>query len=120
MTTTQTGNTAETLAADHLTRQGLKIIARNVRCRGGEVDLIAEHRGTVVFVEVRLRKSQRFGGAAESITATKQARIVLAATHWLNGAGRAQADRPCRFDVVLMDGLSSSKIEWIPDAFSAD
>ena len=119
-TTTQTGSDAEAVAARHLERQGMKIIARNVRCRGGEVDLIADHHGVVVFVEVRLRKSMRFGGAVESITATKRARIILAAQHWLAGAGRRFSDSPCRFDAVLMHGLAPAQLEWIRDAFSAD
>ena len=113
------GAAAEALAAAHLAGRGLAILARNVRCRGGEVDLIADDAGCVVFVEVRLRKSARFGGAAASITATKQRRVILAAQHWLTGAGRAHAQRPCRFDAVLLDGLDATRIEWIRGAFDA-
>lgn len=120
MTTTQQGLEAETVAAKYLEGRGLKILARNVHCRGGEVDLIALHRGVVVFVEVRLRKHASFGGAAESITATKQRRIILAAQHWLAGAGRRHQDAPCRFDAVLMTGCDTAQLQWIPDAFSVD
>ena len=67
------GAAAEALAAEHLAAQGLRLIARNVRCRGGEVDLICLDRSHVVFVEVRLRTSTRFGGAAASITVTYSA-----------------------------------------------
>ena len=113
------GAAAEALAATHLERHGLTILARNVRCRGGEVDLIAEDKGSIVFVEVRLRSSARFGGAAASITATKQRRIIIAAQTWLNGAGQRHASRACRFDAILLDGLDAARIEWLRGAFDA-
>lgn len=119
-TTSASGAAAEALAARHLEAAGLKVIARNVRCRGGEVDLICEDRGAIVFVEVRLRGNARFGGAAASITATKQSRIILAAQHWLAGAGARFADRACRFDAVLLASLDAASIEWIRDAFRLD
>ena len=112
------GATAEALAADFLTRQGLHIIARNYRVRGGEIDLIAADGDTLVFVEVRLRRSQDHGGAAASITARKQGRIVLAARHWLSA--RQRHDAPCRFDCVLFAALDESQMEWIRDAFAAE
>lgn len=111
------GSAAEALAERFLTRQGLIVLGRNMRCRGGEVDLICLDRGTVAFVEVRLRSNPRFGGAAASITATKRQRIVLAARWWLAGAGRRHADRPCRFDAVLMSALDDASIEWLKGAF---
>lgn len=113
------GAAAEALAARHLERHGLTIIARNVRCRGGEVDLIADDGRSLVFVEVRLRKNGRFGGAAASITASKQQRVILAAQHWLAGDGRRHANRACRFDAILLDGLDAARIEWIRGAFDA-
>lgn len=113
------GAAAEALAARHLEQHGLTIIARNVRCRGGEVDLIADDGRSLVFVEVRLRKNGRFGGAAASITASKQQRVILAAQHWLAGDGRRHANRACRFDAVLLDGLDAARIEWIRGAFDA-
>jgi len=113
------GAAAEALAAAHLEERGLRILARNVRCRGGEVDLIAEEHGSIVFAEVRLRGSTRFGGAAASITAAKQRRIVIAAQTWLAGAGRQFAQRPCRFDALLLDGLEPTRIDWIRGAFDA-
>lgn len=108
------GHAAEALAARHLERHGLRILARNFRCRGGEIDLVCEDGRTLVFVEVRRRRDARHGGAAESITAAKQARIVLAARHYLAG-GR---ERPCRFDALLIDG-EPARIEWLRDAFRA-
>ncbi len=113
------GAAAEALAARHLERHSLTIIARNVRCRGGEVDLIADDGRSLVFVEVRLRKNGRFGGAAASITASKQQRVILAAQHWLAGDGRRHANRACRFDAILLDGLDAARIEWIRGAFDA-
>jgi putative endonuclease len=113
------GAAAEALAARHLECHGLTIIARNVRCRGGEVDLIADDGRSLVFVEVRLRKNGRFGGAAASITASKQRRVILAAQHWLAGDGRRHANRACRFDAILLDGLDAARIEWIRGAFDA-
>lgn len=109
------GEAAERLAADYLARRGLRILERNFRVRGGEVDLVCEDGAIWVFVEVRLRSDARFGGAAASIDARKQRRIVLAARHWL--AGRPQ--RPCRFDALLLDALDAGRIEWVRDAFAA-
>jgi len=106
---------AEELVAELFRRAGLTILARNWRCRHGEIDLIADERGTLVFAEVRYRGDARFGGAAESITQAKRARIVAAANLYL--VGRPQAD--CRFDVLLLDALQASRIRWIRNAFSA-
>lgn len=110
------GQAAENLAAAYLRRHGLKTVARNYRCRGGEVDLICTDGSTLVFVEVRLRRSSGFGGAAASITAAKRRRILTAARHYLAGA----RERACRFDVVLFERLEHDAVEWIRDAFSAD
>ncbi len=110
------GDSAENLAAAFLRRQGLKIVARNYRCRFGEIDLIVESGATLVFVEVRARKSEDFGGPAESITAAKRRRLVAAARHYLAAAGR---DCPSRFDVVLLRG-EQPEIEWIANAFGED
>jgi len=109
------GQLAEERAAAWLTANGLKILARNVRCRGGELDLVCLEGGTLVFVEVRLRTNPRFGGAAESITAAKRRRIVFAAKWWLIRAGRMYQDRPCRFDAVLFD--NATEPQWIRGAF---
>lgn len=107
------GGAAEEIAARHLARHGLVILDRNYRCRGGEIDLVARDGETLVFVEVRLRRSQRFGGAGASVDARKQARVLVAARHYLAGRG----ERPCRCDVVALDALDPARIEWIRDAF---
>ena len=108
------GRLAEDLAARFLERHGLAVVARNFRCRGGELDLVCRDANTLVFVEVRLRRNAAYGGAAESITARKQRRVVLAARHYL--ATHRQSERACRFDCVLLDG---EKIDWLRDAFAA-
>ena len=109
------GAAAEELAARHLLAHGLRIVDRNFRVRGGEIDLIARDGQTLVFVEVRLRSRADFGGAAASITARKQQRVILAASHYL----LAHGEQPCRFDAILLDALDANAIEWLKGAFSA-
>jgi putative endonuclease len=109
------GAAAEELAARHLQAHGLRIIERNFRVRGGEIDLIAQDGKNLVFVEVRLRSRADFGGAAASITARKQQRIILAARHYLQTHG----EQACRFDCVLLDALDAKTVEWLKGAFSA-
>lgn len=108
------GQQAEDLAAAFLQRQGLTIVERNFRVRGGEIDLVARQGSTLVFVEVRLRSRADFGGAAASITAQKQARLIRAAEHYLLRFTRLP---PCRFDALLMTELDGERIEWLRDAF---
>jgi putative endonuclease len=111
----QAGARAEELCAELLRRAGLRVLARNWRCRHGEIDLVAEEGGTLVFAEVRLRRDGRFGGAAESVTSAKQARLIAAARLYL----MRRPDADCRFDVLLLDSLESSRIRWIRNAFTA-
>lgn len=113
---TTDGARAEALAAIWLERQGLLVLERNFRIRGGEIDLVCRDGRSLVFVEIRLRRNAGFGGAAASITANKRRRLVLAARHYL----ACQPDADCRFDCVLMDALSESAIEWVRNAFTAD
>lgn len=113
------GIVAERLAARFLERQGLAVVARNYRCRGGEVDLICRDGRALVFVEVRLRRSMSHGGAAASITTVKQRRIVLAARHYLASRPCADGECDCRFDCLLLDRVAEAAIVWIRDAFSA-
>ncbi|HZX33612.1 MAG TPA: YraN family protein [Rhodocyclaceae bacterium] len=110
------GQAAEALAARHLEQHGLRVMQRNFRIRGGEIDLICRDGRTLVFVEVRLRSRQDFGGAGASITAAKRRRIILAARHYLV----RQPDTECRFDCVLLNNLDEKALEWIPNAFTAD
>ena len=107
------GVQAEELALEFLVGQGLRLKVRNYACRLGEIDLVLEEGNTVVFVEVRQRRSQNFGGAAESITARKRAKLLATARHFLAGQRTLPA---CRFDAVLVDG--SGQVQWIRDAIS--
>ena len=104
------GVAAEALAAKFLAARGLAIVGRNYRCRGGEIDIIAREGRTIVFVEVRMRRSRAFGGAAESITGAKRRRLRLAAEHYL---ARLPKEPPCRFDAILLDALADERIEWL-------
>jgi len=105
------GEQAEDQAAAWLQRQGLTLVARNHRCKGGEIDLIMRDGDTLVFVEVRRRNSTRFGGAAASVTAAKQRKLRHAALHYLQGL---KTEPPCRFDII---GIDPDGIQWIRDAF---
>ena len=109
------GARAEELCAELLRKAGLRVLARNWRCRHGEIDLVAEDGRTLVFAEVRLRHDERFGGAAESITAAKRARLIAAARLYL----ARRPDAVCRFDVLLLDALEASHVQWIRNAFTA-
>ncbi|HSA88286.1 MAG TPA: YraN family protein [Burkholderiales bacterium] len=106
------GARAEDLCAALMRAAGLRLLERNWRCRLGEIDLVAEERGMLVFAEVRMRSRPGFGGAGESVTAAKRQRLLAAARLYL--AHRPQA--PCRFDVFLVDGPAAS-VQWIRDAF---
>lgn len=110
------GDAAEGAAAAYLESHGLRVIARQVRFREGEIDLVCRDGASLVFVEVRLRSSARFGGAAASVTAAKQQRLIRAAQHYLlsHHGSRLPA---CRFDVVSVQ--ADGTIEWIPDAFAS-
>jgi putative endonuclease len=109
------GRRAEQQAAAFLESRGLRILARNWRCRMGEIDLVAADAGTVVFAEVRARASRAFGGAAESIDRAKRRKLIAAASLFLS---TRNPEAPCRFDALLLDG--DGAIEWIRDAFRPD
>lgn len=120
VTTKGLGDEGEALALAYLLEQGMALVRRNYRVaagprrRGGEVDLIMRDRdGTLVFVEVRKRRGAGFGGAAGSVTWSKQRSIVLAAQHFLRSAASLP---PCRFDVVTIE---SGRVQWLKAAFDA-
>ena len=106
------GARAEAIAADYLARRGLTLVARNYRTRHGEIDLVMRDGDTLVFVEVRMRSRNDYGGAAGSVTAAKQERWIAASLAYLAQLGR---EPPCRFDVVLLDGLDASRVTWERD-----
>ena len=106
------GKFAENRAETLLKSAGLVIVARNWRCRHGEIDLIAKDGNTLVFVEVRSRSRAVFGSAADSITANKQRRIIAAARLYLATLKSIPA---CRFDVVTLD--ADGEPVWLKSAF---
>jgi putative endonuclease len=117
LTTKAAGDAAESQALAHLLAAGLRLVQRNYRTPGrggGEIDLVMrEPGGTLVFVEVRRRSGKAFGGAAASVSAAKQRRIVFAARHYLMRLG---SPPPCRFDVVCVEGAG---VQWLRAAFDA-
>lgn len=108
------GAWAEILCAEHLEQAGLKILERNYRIRGGEIDIIAlDNSQTTIFVEVKQRTSSSHGTAGEYINARKAALIRRAALHFLG-----RDDLPCRFDAVLIEGSRAKpKVTWLQDVF---
>ena len=113
------GDAAEAEACARLEAAGCRILGRNVRYREGEIDIVADDRGTLVFVEVRMRRSDRFGGADGSVDAFKRRRLVRAAQHFLlQHFGGGSRTPPCRFDVITADGDGIR--DWIRDAFAAE
>ncbi len=111
------GRQAETLAWEYLQSRGLRLLQRNFRSRRGEIDLVLQDHGSLVFVEVRYRHASRFGSGAESVDRHKQSKLIACAQHFLQTYPK-MARQPCRFDVVSVGG-SGESIEWIRDAFDA-
>jgi putative endonuclease len=111
------GAAGEELAALFLQRLKYRIMARNFRCKGGEVDIIARDGKTLVFVEVKTRRNLAYGVPQSAVTPFKQRQISKAALTWL--AKNRLHDAAARFDViaVLFDAAGSSQIEHIPNAF---
>jgi len=113
------GRWAEGLAERYLRERELRLLARNYRYRGGEIDLIMEHTGITVFVEVRYRQHEAYGSPAESVDRRKQQRLIKTANHFLQ-AEDSRRDCDCRFDVIGITGtVTAPSIEWIRDAFQA-
>jgi putative endonuclease len=113
------GIIGEELAAAALTDRGYAILERRYRTRHGEIDIIAEHEGTLVFVEVRARASAEFGRAAETVTDVKKRKVTAMAVEYL--ARHGITHRPCRFDVVAIDEAMgpAPEITVYPAAFDA-
>jgi putative endonuclease len=111
--TQRIGREAETRAEAMLLARGLRLLTRNYRCRGGEIDLIMRDGGHLVFIEVRYRRAASHGGALASVDAHKRRRLITAAQHYLMSSGW---QGPCRFDVVGLEGNAAG--HWVRDAFS--
>jgi putative endonuclease len=111
------GDSFEQRACAELEDAGLRLLTRNYTTRHGELDLVMRDGDTVVFVEVRYRKSASHGDAATSVTVSKQGKLISAAQHWL-AAHPQHARRACRFDVVTYDGPAETiRQHWLRGAF---
>jgi len=123
-TTREQGQYTENLACQYLEDKGLKLLQRNFHCRFGEIDLIMQHNDSLVFVEVRYRRNTDFGSGAESITASKQSKLIKTASAYLQQHAKL-SKHPARFDVVSITGpietsnINNINIDWIENAFGA-
>lgn len=116
--TAELGASAEESACRYLLDQGHQLLARNYRCRYGEIDLIMGDGSTIVFVEVRMRSRTDYGSGAESVDARKQGRLLRSAEHYLKRHGKLLAS--CRFDVVSIHRAGKEdRLKWIRNAFGA-
>jgi len=124
VTTREQGEYTENIACQYLENKGFKLIEKNFNCRVGEIDLIMKDNDSIVFVEVRYRRSNNFGSAAESITASKQAKLIKTASLYLQQHAKLN-NYPTRFDVVSITGfiettdINTINFDWIENAFGA-
>jgi putative endonuclease len=115
--TTQIGHAAESAACRYLEDQGLILLARNYRSRFGEIDLIMRDQTTLVFVEVRQRRSEAYGTPAETVGVRKQAKLRATAEHYLQ-QNPQESQKPCRFDIVaITDDTRGQQTQWLRNAF---
>jgi putative endonuclease len=117
----QRGGAAEALAAEYLKSHGLALLARNVRCKGGEIDLLCRDGDVLVVVEVRQRSRYDYGGALGSVTWQKRRKIIRA-TRFLLQTAPQWRNHLLRFDVIGVQGLPdrAHELKWVKDAFRAD
>jgi len=111
------GREVEDQARQYLAARGLRLLQRNFRSRHGEIDLVMQDRDSLVFIEVRYRRSPAFGSAAESVDQRKQARLLACARRYLQLHPQC-AQLPCRFDVISVNGAGNT-LDWIRNAFTA-
>jgi putative endonuclease len=110
------GDAGEDLACAHLRARGMKVLARNYRCRSGEIDVVADDRGTLVFVEVKERRGDAHGSAVEAVTPEKRRRVVRAARAY--AATHGLSESPIRFDVLAIDwGAEGPRVRHDAGAF---
>ncbi|WP_265497239.1 YraN family protein [Providencia rustigianii] len=110
-----TGRHYENQALAYLQQQGLTLIARNVRCRMGEIDLIMRDGTVLVFVEVRFRKNSDYGNALLSVNWHKRRKILATAQYWLAQRQQSFETTPCRFDIYAITG---KQFEWVQNVFN--
>ncbi len=108
----QRGEQSEQLACDYLIKQGLQLVKKNYLCQYGELDLIMKDKNALVIIEVRFRKSNKYGSAEESVTPKKQSRIIAATQHYLL---HHSYNGDIRFDVIAI--RQGNFINWIKNAF---
>lgn len=124
VTTREQGEYTESLACQYLENKGFKLIEKNFNCRVGEIDLIMKDNDSLVFVEVRYRRSNNFGSGAESITTSKQSKLIKTASLYLQQHAKLNK-YPARFDVVSItgfietDNIDNISFDWIENAFGA-
>jgi putative endonuclease len=115
----QRGLQSEQLAAAYLQGRGVVLVARNLRCKAGELDLVGLDNGVLAVIEVRQRGSQEFGGALQSVTWRKQRKIIRAARYFLQRQAEWHG-RAMRFDVLAVEGPPGAQhLHWVKDAFRA-
>tara|TARA_Y100000034_G_scaffold126675_1_gene178239 strand:- start:272 stop:646 length:375 start_codon:yes stop_codon:yes gene_type:complete len=118
LTTKAIGDSTEALAANYLKTQGLALATQNYSSKYGEIDLICQDGQTWVFVEVKYRRSAAYGGAISTISSTKQQKLKLCASFYLQQLGINEYNTSCRFDVVALQGdLTQPQITWLKNAF---
>ena len=114
------GNHGEQLALDYLIGHGLTLVERNINSRYGEIDLLMRDGEEWVFVEVRFRKTQDYGGGLESVDRSKQRKLINTAEHYLQSHHKTHFDS-CRFDMIEISGdINTPEFNWIQDAFRVD
>ena len=115
--TRQFGMDGESLAAEFLRKRGYRILERNYRTSRGEMDIVAEEGGALVFVEVKARRGARFGGTHDAVGWRKQQQLIRVASHYI-AVNRIQ-NRDCRFDLVLISEspLRKKQIDLVRNAF---
>jgi putative endonuclease len=112
------GKATEAFAQQYLTQQGLLFIDKNVHCRKGEIDLIMKDGDTLVFVEVKYRKNNDYGGAISAISQSKQQKIKHCVAFFLHKANLNEYNTPCRFDVIALEGdINQPQVTWLKNAF---
>lgn len=114
MGTQEAGRQAEARAESYLRKKGFSTVNRNYAWKTGEIDLIMEKEDLLVFVEVRLRRNSEYGSGADSVTSSKQSKIINTAKRYLQTTGHRWESY--RFDVVSI----GKQIDWIPGAFTLD
>ncbi|MDX3772564.1 YraN family protein [Chromatiaceae bacterium AAb-1] len=110
------GQYYEQLALTYLQQQGLQLIQRNYRCKAGEIDLIMQDAGQLIFVEVKYRSGDAYGGAAAAVTWQKQQKL-LRAIHWYLQQQKI-TDKACRIDVLAIEGQAPYRYNWLQNAIT--